>query len=130
MTLFRWGIASKRRMQGVNMDLVECATWVLENKSRYDMTIPWMGGVRTEEEQKELFLDAHSQLDGTVNKSYHQSGNALDIIPFNTDDITEAHYEFACFMLERWIDKGYSGKLQWGGNWKNSWDKPHYQVIY
>ena len=77
---FKWGNRSLERMEGVNEFLVECATEALRI-SKHDMTIPWMGGIRTAEEQNKIFKEGNSKMDGYEKKSYHQSGNALDITP-------------------------------------------------
>ena len=77
---YKFGSRSLERIEGVNKDLVKCAELALHN-SKVDMTIPWMGGVRTAEDQNEIYRRGASQRDGYDKKSYHQSGNALDIIP-------------------------------------------------
>ena len=41
-------------MQGINPILIEFANRLIK-KSKYDLTIPWRGGLRTAEEQKEIF---------------------------------------------------------------------------
>ena len=79
--MFKFGKASIRRMKGVNDLLVMVAQRAL-SMSTIDMTIPWMGGVRTAEEQNAIFKKGYSQRDGYTKKSYHQSGEALDIAPY------------------------------------------------
>ena len=59
---FKWGRTSKRRMEGVNPLLIEFAERLIE-ASRYDLTIPWMGGVRTAEDQKEIYDRGASKCD-------------------------------------------------------------------
>ena len=134
-------------MEGVNHLLVECATRSL-NESRVDMTIPWMGGVRTSKEQNDIYLAGNSQLDGIERRSYHQIeafknglGNALDIIPVdgkysNTDGMLYfsklMFNNYQQMVFERYVtieDYGFPF-LEWGGHWSNGWDKPHYQIVY
>lgn len=121
-------------MNGVNSLLIDCASEAI-SKSMYDMTIPWMGGLRTAEEQNAIFLEGNSQLDGHSSKSYHQSGNALDVIPVgggyaNTDGLLH----FAQCMFSAWAELKVQGcaegyKLEWGGLWRGAWDKPHWQIV-
>ena len=70
--MFKFGTTSRKRMQGVDPLLIECAERALA-LSKYDMTIPWMGGIRTAEEQNAIFKDGNSKCDGYEKKSYHQS---------------------------------------------------------
>ena len=58
--MFQFGKRSLERMEGVNAMLIKCAKIAL-SKSRYDMTIPWMGGVRTAEEQNAIFKEGNSK---------------------------------------------------------------------
>lgn len=132
--MFVFGTRSIRRWGGVNSYLVECAKRAL-SKSRYDMTIPWMGGVRTTEEQGDLFLDGVTKADGIKNLSYHQSGNALDVKPVGTDGYkkTRAFNHFAKLMFQEWQEMIYEGnidgRLYWGGHFgKSGWDKPHWEI--
>jgi len=131
--MYNWGKRSLRRIKGVNKDLILCATISLE-ESEHDMTIPWMGGVRKAVEQKAIYLAGNSKLDGYKKKSYHQTGNALDIIPvIGKYKNIEAMDYFSLLMFKNWKilknKKQVSGSLQWGGNWKNFVDKPHYQIV-
>ena len=77
----RWGKTSRKRMEGVNPILIEFAERLL-HESPYDLTIPWMGGLRTPEEQREIYDRGASRCDGVEKKSYHQSGNAIDIVAY------------------------------------------------
>jgi len=134
---YSWGSKSKERMQGVNELLIECATRAL-SKSKYDFTVPWMGGIRTAEEQKEIFDAGNSKLDGSPGKeSYHQSGNALDVIPTGPAPYTQSRKfnHFAQCMFRSWQEMIYQGeakgRLEWGGLWGESgWDKPHWQIVW
>ena len=131
--MFKWGIKSKERMIGVDEFLIECATRALA-KSNYDMTIPWMGGVRTAKEQNALFVDGNTKADGYARKSYHQSGMALDVVPVDGNYTnTKAFNHFAKLMFSTWqvmiYNKEARGLLYWGGHFgKNGWDKPHYEI--
>lgn len=118
-------------MEGVDEDLILCATLSLR-ESDYDMMIPWMGGLRSKEEQFEIFLQGNSKLDGKNKVSKHQKGEALDIIPvegkYKND---KAFNHFAQIMFGTWQrllkEDKVNGVLEWGGFW--GWDKPHWQKI-
>jgi len=127
-------------MKGVNPQLIECANRSLEESS-YDMTIPWMGGVREPEEQHAIFKEGNSKCDGYRLLSYHQKeasdngyGNALDAIPVDGGyNNTRAMNHFARIMLINWqemIAEGTAeGVMIWGGTFGESgWDKPHYEI--
>ena len=131
--MFRFGNRSVDRMEGVNDLLVKCAIKAL-SKSSYDMTIPWMGGVRTALEQKDLFDAGNSKADGFDKRSFHQSGNALDIIPvIGGYENIRVFNHFAKQMFSTWQLMIYLGEakglLYWGGHFGESgWDKPHWEV--
>jgi len=130
---YKYGKRSKERMDGVNASLVECATRTLK-KSKHDMTIPWMGGVRTSDEQHDIFKAGNSKCDGYNVKSYHQSGNAIDIIPVvGSYENRKAMNYFARNMLITWQEMLMNGEAKgvmvWGGTFgKKGWDAPHYEV--
>ena len=63
--------------------------------------------------------------DGVRNKSNHQSGNALDIVPL------EGHYpKWPSGNDPRWLQIAEVMEKHgfiWGGRWKNFPDYPHYE---
>lgn len=134
-----------RRLQGVNPVLIQCAERALAD-SIYDMTIPWMGGVRTPEQQNEIFKAGNSKCDGYDILSYHQIeaanngyGNAVDVIPMGPDpykNIRQLNY-FGRLMLTTWQELIFEYALEgedigimiWGGTFgATSWDRPHFEV--
>ena len=129
--MFKLGERSKKRLTGVNLLLVDCLEIAL-SKSKYDMTVPWMGGVRTAAEQNNIFKEGNSKCDGYKVLSYHQSGNALDVIPVQGgyDNVKAMNY-FAQLMFDTWNDMQYTDEynLHWGGFWgAKGWDKPHFEL--
>lgn len=131
---YKWGNRSKERMKGVNDILVECATRAL-SICRADMTIPKYGGVRTPGEQKSLYDKGYSQRDGYEKRSYHQTGNALDVIPVKGGYSNASGFrEFARCMFYTWqlmikeekIPKDLC--LFWGGHWRSFVDTPHWEL--
>jgi len=110
---------------------------VLDN-SPFDFGIPSTGGLRTPEEQNALFKKGWSKLDGYTKKSYHQSGNALDIALYDEhglcykckDKYGEVAELFKTYF-ELLKDIGVFPKestITWGGNWQNFTDLPHFQI--
>ena len=133
MGKYKWSNRSISRMKGVNEMLIDCATKTLSECELFDYSIPWRGGVRTGREQNEIFEQGNSRCDGYKKKSYHQSGNALDIVPICSKMQEDRAYRyFASKMLKNWqlgvLSGKYKGVLVWGGVWTNFIDKPHWQI--
>lgn len=142
---YAWGKTSKQRMEGVWPYLVECANNTIE-ESIYDLTIPWMGGVRLAEEQNAIFKEGNSKCDGYEVLSYHQVeasdtgfGMALDIIPVGADPYANTrvlNYTGRLMMINwqelifKYAQEGIDiGVMIWGGTFgKSSWDRPHFEI--
>ena len=90
--------------------------------SPLDFGIPRFGGMRTAEEQKKLFIQGLSQLDGTVRKSYHQTGLAFDIYAYVGKASWNAKHLtlIAGHIIGTANRLGY--KLTWGGDWDSDGD--------
>jgi peptidoglycan L-alanyl-D-glutamate endopeptidase CwlK len=128
MNNFKFGENSEHRMIGVNYQIIEVAKLAL-SISPIDFGIPKHGGLRTAEEQQKLFNDKASQLDGTIKKSYHQSGMALDVFAYVDGKASwdEFHLTMvAAAMLE--AANRLSVNMRWGGHWSNFKDMPHFEV--
>jgi peptidoglycan L-alanyl-D-glutamate endopeptidase CwlK len=128
MMNFNFGKNSLDRMNGVNWQIIEVAKLAL-SISPIDFGIPRHGGLRTAEEQQQLFKAKASQLDGTNKKSYHQSGMALDVFAYVDGKASwdEAHLTtIAAAMLE--AANRLSVNMRWGGHWSNFKDMPHFEV--
>ena len=78
---FRLGKRSLRRLEGVDPLLISLIKRVLK-KSPVDLTISWMGGYRTADEQNEIFSRKCSSKDGYIKLSKHQQGLAFDFNPY------------------------------------------------
>lgn len=150
---YSFGRTSHKRMFGVDDILKKTAITAL-SFSDIDMTVPWRGGKRTAEEQNELFKAGNSRCDGFRIKSYHQSGQALDLVPYVNGKIdytaTEQFIKFANIMFATFKFLQATGSipkniyLHWGGFWsakdnngdgilstiddKTGWDKPHWEL--
>jgi peptidoglycan L-alanyl-D-glutamate endopeptidase CwlK len=132
MGKFTFGKVSMAQLDTVHPLLKELAISAIE-KSTVDFGILPLGGKRTKTEQKKLFDEKYSKCDGTIKKSYHQSGNALDFVAYVDDQYTwsnkEAFQAIHLAVMEAWLDmhnKEYN--LVWGGDWLNAWDRPHYEL--
>ena len=114
---------------------------MLLDKSKFDLTVPWLGGKRTTEQQAEIFSRGASTLDGVTKKSRHQRGLAVDIvISANTIegmyDVEKLEY-INKISKEVWLDMVEEGlhifgkvkyRMVFGGDWVNFKDLPHYQL--
>ena len=98
--------------------------------SPIDFGIPQFGGVRTANQQNVLFKNKKSKCDGFHKKSYHQSGKAFDIFAY-VDGKASWNEEYLT-TIARHIQKvaldKYDVRLQWGGDFVNFVDMPHFQI--
>lgn len=150
---FAYGKSSVRRMVGVDSYIVKTAYMAL-SYSPYDMSVPWMGGLRTSSEQLNLYLDKASKCDGRILESFHQSGKALDLVPWFNGALnyaaTKRFQDFARVMFASFTYLQEIGHipqglyLHWGGFWsardnnkdgyihyiedKFGWDQPHWEI--
>ena len=145
--MYKYGQNSLNQLHTVDKKLQLVAHRALRKSARrkdggVDFAIPEFGGLRTAEDQNGLFLKGVTKADGYEKGSYHQTGMALDIIPYltrkgikgnaiYTKKVTDTerklyfHIIAAC-MFEAANEMGI--KITWGGNWKSFEDLPHYQT--
>ena len=100
-----------------------------------DFTVIENGAFRTAEQQNELFKKGYSQLDGYKYRSRHQTGLAIDLVPWidgkATWSKTSAHIiakTFFYFCLGRGLN------IRCGADWDmslkfNDWDPYHFEII-
>lgn len=93
----------------------------------FDCTV--IEGHRSLERQKELFYKGASQIDGISKKGKHNyfPSRAVDVVPYPLDwnDI-ESFKLLASVVKRKALDLGIN--VQWGGDWKNFKDYPHWQI--
>lgn len=123
---------SLKKLNGVHPELIALMINSIK-ESPTDFSI--ICGVRTLEQQKKEFEEGDSKADGIKNKSKHQINNdgwsiAVDICPYIEGKLdwknTEAFISISKHIKE--TAKKMQIKIAWGGDWKGSWDKPHYEL--
>jgi len=139
MADFKLSKNSKKNIKGINKDLEKLVVRVLA-KSDIDFGIPSSGGIRTAQEQNNLFHQRPkvSWLDGFKKISYHQSGNAVDIFVYDEHgacwDCIGKYKTIADLMKKEFILMKEEGlfkdheSFEWGGDWRRFKDLPHFQV--
>ena len=126
--MFKLGTNSINNLAGVDGRLIDIAD-VAITLSNIDFGIPSTGGLRSEADQAKLFADGVSKADGVNNKSYHQSGKALDVYAYVDGKASwdKLHLALiAAAMLQASAQLGY--ELKWGGLWKSWQDMPHFEI--
>jgi len=76
-----------------------------------------------------LYTSGKSKCDGRTNKSYHQTGKAIDVYGYVDGKASwEALHltKIATAMLQASAQLGY--ELKWGGLWKSWQDMPHFEL--
>jgi peptidoglycan L-alanyl-D-glutamate endopeptidase CwlK len=125
---YKFSQTSLVRMRGIDYRLIEVAKLAIE-LSPIDFGIPPMGGMRTAEEQRQLYLNKTSKCDGYMSRSKHQDGKALDFFAFVNGSASwdkEHMAVIACAFFRAAIVLGVS--ITWGGLWRNFEDTPHIQL--
>tara|TARA_R110000803_G_scaffold86870_1_gene153377 strand:- start:90 stop:479 length:390 start_codon:yes stop_codon:yes gene_type:complete len=125
---FQLGKNSIKNLTGVDERLIDIAYLAIK-LSRIDFGIPSTGGLRSESDQAKLFADGVSKADGVSNKSYHQSGKAVDVYAYVDGKASwdKLHLTtIAAAMLQASAQLGY--ELKWGGLWKSWQDYPHFEI--
>lgn len=145
---FRFGRSSTRRKETVCKYLQITVDRALLC-SPIDFGVPWMGGLRTKEQQRRIYNSGNSRADGFKILSFHQMidieglGLAIDLVPYVDGLDYSAFGRFGIIgmlMLEAWEELQYEGMiphdlyLHCGFLWPNKypsrlgWDLAHYEV--
>ncbi len=127
--IYKLSKRSKQRREGVDPRLIEISDLAIQITA-IDFGIPEYGGLRSTEEQAELFDSGASKCDGYRKKSRHQSGKALDFYAF-VDGKASWEREHLAIVAAAFLQAasmlGY--KLQWGGLWGSFPDFPHVELL-
>tara|TARA_R110002124_G_scaffold241861_1_gene407056 strand:+ start:62 stop:451 length:390 start_codon:yes stop_codon:yes gene_type:complete len=119
---------SIKNMAGIDERLIDIAELAI-TFSTVDFGIPSTGGLRTTEDQAELYTSGKSKCDGRTNKSYHQSGKAIDVYGYVDGKASWDKLHLATIataMLQASAQLGY--ELKWGGLWISWQDYPHFEL--
>tara|TARA_R110002126_G_scaffold103710_1_gene236822 strand:- start:2261 stop:2650 length:390 start_codon:yes stop_codon:yes gene_type:complete len=125
---FKLSNNSMDNLKGIDRRLIDIAELAI-TLTNIDFGIPSTGGLRTTEDQAKLYEAGVSQADGVNNKSYHQSGKALDVYAYVEGKASwdKLHLALvATAMLQASAQLGY--ELKWGGLWKSWQDMPHFEL--
>ena len=125
--MYKYSNVSKQRLASCHPDLQLVFNEVIRHR---DCSI--LCGHRGEHEQNAAFAGGFSGLRYPQSKHNKLPSLAVDVMPYFQvrphirwdDNIATTH--FAGFVLGVASQMGIS--LEWGGNWKGGWDKPHYQL--
>lgn len=152
MGKYSYGDKSQKIAEGVDKYLWMTACLAISMSDDLDWGVGPDGGKRTAQRQNEIFKTGASKCDGYKDVSYHQSGLALDLVPYIDGKFTwnseAAFIKIATLMFKAFKqlkDKGDIPKstfLHWGGFWKavdknkngkmdlteSGWDKPHFEI--
>lgn len=122
--MFTFGSRSRERLAGVHQDLVIVMTLALD---RSDIDFSIIEGKRTKKRQQEL-VDAGASK--TLN-SRHLTGHAVDIAPYVNGQI---RWDWPLYnQLAKTVKKAakdYGIAVQWGGDWANFRDGPHWELSW
>ena len=126
--MFKLGNNSLNNRAGVDPRLIEISDRAIQI-SIIDFGIPSTGGLRTTKDQAALFTAGKSKADGRTNKSYHQTGRALDVYAY-VDGKASWEKEHLAIIAVAFMQSAASlgHKLEWGGLWKSFQDMPHFQL--
>ena len=118
-----FGKRSRLKLDTCHPDLQE----ILREAIRiYDFSI--LCGSRNEEEQNELFDTGRSKVKYPHSKHNSDPSRAVDIAPYPIDwNDKERFHELAGIIKAVAYDKGV--ELKWGGDFKNFFDGPHFELI-
>ena len=125
---FKLGKNSINNLAGVDGRLIAIADLAIE-LTNIDFGVPSTGGLRTEADQAKLFADGVSKADGVNNKSYHQSGKAMDVYAYVDGKASWDKLHLAVIasaMLPASAQLGY--KLKWWGLWTAWKASPRYTI--
>jgi len=113
-TGFVWSDRSKRELQNVKAELVECADLALKRFTRIDFMC--YDGIRTLDEQRKHVANGTSK----TMDSKHLKGLAVDLVPI-IGGIPKwdwnGCYEIACAMDKAATHRGVANHIIWGGAW-------------
>lgn len=129
---YQFSQKSLQRLNGVDVQLQELMKRAIAI-SPIDFGIPQFGGLRTAEDQKDLYEKGLSKCDGYRIKSRHQSGKAVDVYAFVNG---KASWDKVHLAVIAGVILGEAKRMQidmvWGGTFGSKmfkgWDMPHFEL--
>ena len=124
--MIKYSKRTLRNLKGLDPRLIIIVSVLIE-RGNVDLTI--IDGLRTAEEQLKHFESGASKLDGTNRKSYHQTGKAIDFIPYPFDGNWNNLEQFIRVGEElKKISKEFGVNCRYGGDWEKFRDYPHFEI--
>lgn len=113
---------SLKRLEGVEYDLVKVVRLAIK-RTPVDFGVAWLGGIRTPEEQNQLFKDGYSKCDGYEKLSRHQFGEAVDLQVFVGGSSVQSE-KMQCIVAGVMAScaSELNVKIRWGGDWDQDGD--------
>lgn len=121
---FNFSKRSLEKLNGVHPDLIKVMKVAIK-LSPVDFGIT--EGLRDYDRQQQLY---RSGLSKTLN-SRHLTGHAVDVVAYNGSEVTwenEYYEKIAGAVKEAAACLGV--EIEWGGDWKNFKDLPHFQLSW
>ncbi len=123
---------AEKKLQGVHPVVATKARQLIEQAYREGINVIITQGLRTIEEQNELYAQGRTKPGKIVTNakggySYHNFGLAFDFALLNPDGSVSWNVD------DKWKRVGTIGKslgLEWGGDWKDFKDYPHFQYTF
>lgn len=112
---FTLGTRSLAELRGVHPDLARCVRFAIHVTAQ-DFSVH--DGLRTANEQAELFARGASTLDGVNKISRHQTGHAVDLVPYVNGRL-RWEWDLIFPIADAMKDAGdaIGVPLRWGGTW-------------
>lgn len=123
---------AEKKLVGVHPLVATKARQLIERAYKGGINIIITQGLRTIEEQNELYAQGRTKTGKIVTNarggySYHNFGLAFDFAILNADGSVNWNVD------EKWKRVGALGKslgLEWGGDWRDFPDYPHFQLTF
>lgn len=123
---------AEKKLQGVHPVVAAKARQLIEEAYREGINVIITQGLRTVEEQNALYAQGRTKPGKIVTNakggySYHNFGLAFDFAILNPDGSVNWTVD------SKWKRVGQIGKslgLEWGGDWKDFKDYPHFQYTF
>lgn len=137
----QFGKLSLDSLKGVHPNLIKVMQEAIKD-TPVDFTIT--DGGRTTAQQQALYAKGRTapggkvtNADGVRNKSNHQAKSdgyyhAVDLYPYinGAIDFNDEHGKLSVIAAHiKFVARKFGVKIGWGGDWKGSWDKPHFELL-